>query len=135
MEFSDFTLGLGLDRYPFSVFTAEEEKDFLRIAFVRPVAYSPAIQAAKEGKNIFIYGERGTGKTALIFELVSERSKTATVAQISNFSALPIVPKLSDIYALYISTLTNLCHFQNATARFCWPRRRLCTGILTYFCH
>lgn len=108
MEFDDFTLGLGLDRYPFSVFTAEEEKEFLRIAFVRPLAYSPAIQAAKEGKNIFIYGERGTGKTALIFELVSERAKTATVAQVSNFSAVPKAPKLSDIYALYISTITNL---------------------------
>lgn len=108
IEFNEFNQGLGLDKYPFSVFTAEEEKDFLRVAFVRPVAYSPAIQAAKEGKNIFIYGERGTGKTALLFELISERSKAANVAQVSNFSELPIVPERADIYGLYVSTLADL---------------------------
>jgi Cdc6-like AAA superfamily ATPase len=108
IEFNDFTQGLGLDRYPFSVFTAEEEKEFLRVAFVRPIAYSPAIQAAREGKNIFLYGERGTGKTALLFELVSERSKAAKVAQVSNFSDLPLVPGRADIYGLYVSTLTDL---------------------------
>lgn len=108
IEFNDFTQGLGLDRYPFSVFTAEEEREFLRVAFVRPIAYSPAIQAAREGKNIFLYGERGTGKTALLFELVSERSKTAKVAQVSNFSDLPLVPGRADIYGLYVSTLTDL---------------------------
>jgi len=26
------------------------------------------------------------------------------------------------------------CHFQKTTAPFCWPRRRLCTRFLTYFC-
>lgn len=108
IEFDEFTRGFGLDKYPFSVFTAEEEQDFLRVAFVRPLAYSPAIQAAKEGKNIFLYGERGTGKTALLFELVSERSKTAKVAQVSDFAALPMIPVRADIYGLYVSTLADM---------------------------
>lgn len=108
IEFNEFCQGLGLDKYPFSVFTAEEEREFLRVAFVRPVAYSPAIQAATEGKNIFLYGERGTGKTALLFELVGERSKTAKVAQVSNFADLPITPVRADIFGLYISTLAEL---------------------------
>jgi hypothetical protein len=108
IEFDDFTRGFGLDKYPFSVFTAEEEKDFLRVAFVRPLAYSPAIQAAKEGKNIFLYGERGTGKTALLFELVTERSKTAEVAQVSDFADLPKIPDRADVYGLYVSTLAGM---------------------------
>ena len=45
----DLSTRLNTDKYPFSVFTAEEEKDFLRVAFVRPLAYSPAIQAAERG--------------------------------------------------------------------------------------
>lgn len=108
IEFNEFSQCLGLDKYPFSVFTAEEEREFLHVAFVRPVAYSPAIQAATEGKNIFLYGERGTGKTALLFELVSERSKAVKVAQISDFADLPIVPGRADIYGLYVSTLADL---------------------------
>lgn len=108
VDFNEFTRGLGLEKYPFSVFTAEEEIEFLRAAFVRPVAYSPAIQAATEGKNIFLYGERGTGKTALLFELMHERSKLAHVAHITSFAELPIIPGSADIYGLYISTLANL---------------------------
>lgn len=108
IEFDDFTRGLGLKKYPFSVFTAEEEKDFLSEAFVRPLAYSPAIQAAKAGTNIFLYGERGTGKTALLFELVSERSKNAKVAQISDFSDLPKIPDRADIFGLYVTALAGV---------------------------
>lgn len=107
VDFDKFTRGMGLDKYPFSVFTAEEEKDFLRAAFVKPLAYSPAIQAAKDGKNIFLYGERGTGKTALLFELMTECSKTAYVAQASDFSGIPRNPSQSDVYSLYVSTLAT----------------------------
>jgi hypothetical protein len=108
VEFDEFTRGLGLEKYPFSVYTAEEEKDFLKVAFVRPLAYSPCIQAAREGKNIFIYAERGTGKTALLFELVAERSKAAKVAQISDFSEVPKIPERADVYGLYVSTLADM---------------------------
>lgn len=108
IEFDEFTRGLGLDKYPFSVFTAEEEQDFLRVAFVRPLAYSPAIQAAKEGKNIFLYGERGTGKTALLFELVNERSKSAKVIPVSDFADLPKIPERADVYGLYVSALAGM---------------------------
>ena len=70
IDFDAFIQGLGLTKYPFSVFTAEEEKELLRSTFVRPLAYSPAVQAAERRTNIFLYGERGTGKTALLFELM-----------------------------------------------------------------
>ena len=108
IEFDKFTQGFGLEKYPFSVFTAEQEKDFLRLAFVRPLAYSPAIQAAKQGKNIFLYGERGTGKTALLFELVGECSKSSHVIQVSDFAALPKIPERADIYGLYVSALASI---------------------------
>lgn len=112
IEFDDFTRGFGLDRYPFSVFTAEEEKDFLREAFVQPLAYSPAIQAAREGKNIFLYGERGTGKTALLFELVNVRSSIAKVIQVTDFADLPKIPERADVYGLYISALAGMIFSQ-----------------------
>lgn len=107
VDFDAFTQGLGLTKYPFSVFTAEEEKEFLSDAFVRPLAYSPAVQAATSRKNIFLYGDRGTGKTALLFELVKASGPGSVVAQITDFSAIPITPSQSDIYSLYISTLAN----------------------------
>lgn len=107
IDFDAFTQGLGLTKYPFSVFTAEEEKEFLSTAFVRPLAYSPAVQAAKLRKNIFLYGERGTGKTALLFELMKACDASSTVAEVTDFSAVPISPSQSDICSIYISTLAS----------------------------
>lgn len=106
LDFDVFTQNLGLVKYPFSVFTAEEEKDFLSAAFVRPLAYSPAAQAARSRKNVFLYGERGTGKTALLFELVKACDPSSAVAEVTDFSAVPISPNQSDICSIYISTIS-----------------------------
>jgi len=107
MDFDAFTQGLGLTRYPFSVFTAEEERDFLSSVFVRPLAYSPAMQAASTSKSVFLYGERGTGKTALVFELINACLSESTVVEISDFSGIPITPNQSDIRGLYVSALAT----------------------------
>ncbi|WP_295553128.1 P-loop ATPase, Sll1717 family [uncultured Stenotrophomonas sp.] len=107
LDFDTFTQGMGFAKYPFSVFTAEEEKEFLSAAFVRPLAYSTAVDAAKSRKNIFLYGERGTGKTALLFELVKACDPSSTVAEITDFSEVPVIPSQSDVCSLYISTLAT----------------------------
>ncbi len=106
-DFDEFTKMLGFEKYPFSVFTAEEERDFLSTLFVKPLAYSPAVLAARERKNIFLYGERGTGKTALLYELIAECLSDATVAEIFDFSGIPISPSPSDVCGLYVSTLAT----------------------------
>ncbi|MYN42770.1 hypothetical protein GTP55_25840 [Duganella sp. FT109W] len=106
IEFEDFSKNIGLNNYPFSVFTAEEEKEFLNKAFIRPIAYSTSSSAAKEGKNVFIYGERGTGKTALLYRLTTECA--ASIVPISDYSALPLIPNKSDIHGFYLDNLSGL---------------------------
>jgi hypothetical protein len=103
VKFEEFTNSFGFVSYPFSVFTAEEEREFLNRAFIQPLAYSTASAAAKESKNVFIYGERGTGKTALLFKLMTECN--GTVIPISDYSPLPLVPTQSEILGFYISNI------------------------------
>jgi hypothetical protein len=111
-DFDGFSKSLGFDTYPFSVFTAEEEKDLLSDSFVKPMAFSPAAQAAKAGTNIFLYGERGTGKTALLYRLMLECGPAATIIEVSDFSSVPTAPVQADVYKFYVSSL--------ATAIFAW---------------
>jgi len=106
IEFEDFSKNLGLEIYPFSVFTAEEEKEFLDRAFIRPLAYSTSSNAVKNGKNVFIYGERGTGKTALLFKLANECD--GTVIQIHDYSSLPLIPDQSEIYKFYLNNISGV---------------------------
>jgi hypothetical protein len=106
IEFEEFGKNIGLTNYPFSVFTAEEEKEFLNRAFIRPLAYSTSSSAAKEGKNVFIYGERGTGKTALLYRLTIEC--TASVVPISDYSSLPLIPNKSDIHGFYLDNISSV---------------------------
>ena len=106
-DFESFTKALGFTTYPFSVFTAEEEKDLLNNSFVKPMAFSPAAQAAKAGTNIFLYGERGTGKTALLYRLTSECGQDAEIIEASDFSTVPVAPVQADIYKFYVSSLAT----------------------------
>ncbi|MBQ5962927.1 P-loop ATPase, Sll1717 family [Massilia sp. ZL223] len=106
VKFEDFAQSFGFVSYPFSVFTAEEEKEFLDRAFIQPLAYSTASAAAKERKNVFIYGERGTGKTALLYKLMSECN--SKVISISDYSQLPLVPSQTQILGFYISNIAPI---------------------------
>lgn len=63
---------MGFDRHPFSKFSAEEEIDYLSNIFHSPNYYQTILQDILENNTRLIFGERGIGKSALLYKLLEE---------------------------------------------------------------
>ena len=88
MEFEGYYKSLGLESYPFSVYTAESETEKGDSIYKKPQNYS-VIDEGVKSSSIIISGERGTGKTALNLD-ISRRKKSAgtLLVKIEEFSKL-----------------------------------------------
>lgn len=58
---------LGFKNNPFSTTTAEEEKAYIGEIFLKPRYYSAILSDIKDHRTKFIFGDRGIGKSALMF--------------------------------------------------------------------
>lgn len=88
MEFEEYYKSLGLDTYPFSVYTAESEIEKGESIYKKPPNYS-VIDEGVKGSSIIISGERGTGKTALNLDISRRKStKETLLVKIEEFSKL-----------------------------------------------
>ncbi|MCY8060443.1 hypothetical protein MOD54_08535 [Bacillus spizizenii] len=63
---------MGFISHPFSRYSAEEEEAYLKEIFNKPNYFSALYGDIKDGNSRFIYGERGIGKTALVYSLKDE---------------------------------------------------------------
>ncbi|MFZ3591363.1 P-loop ATPase, Sll1717 family [Bacillus sp. DJP31] len=81
---------LGFNDNPFSRFSAEEERDYLNDIFQNPKYFQTILTDIKEGRTRFIVGERGIGKSALMFrlkeELENENVLTLLIDRFDNFN-------------------------------------------------
>ena len=88
MEFHEYYKSLGLETYPFSVYTAESETEKGESIYKKPPNYS-VIDEGVKGSSIIISGERGTGKTALNLDISRRKSaKETLLVKIEEFSRL-----------------------------------------------
>lgn len=88
MEFEEYYKTLGLISYPFSVYTAESEKEKAESIYKKPSNYS-VIDEAINGSSIIITGERGSGKTALNLDITRRKQSDNTLlVHIEEFSKL-----------------------------------------------
>jgi len=88
LEFEGYYKSLGLEAYPFSVYTAESEMEKGDSIYKKPQNYS-VIDEGIKNSSIIISGERGSGKTALNQD-ISRRKKAAgtLLVKIEEFSKL-----------------------------------------------
>ena len=103
MLFDEFYRNFGLSKYPFSTYTAESELDKLEQLFVQPASYSPIRENIESGAPAFIYGERGTGKTALLKEVTSRIERI----EIDNYSSIPLESTKEKFYELFLNNLSK----------------------------
>lgn len=103
MTFEEFYKKFGFEKYPFSTFTAENELEKLNEIFVHPTCYSPIKESIDSGATAFIYGERGTGKTALLKETI----KSKKAIEIDNFASVPTDSSNEKFYDLLISNISK----------------------------
>ncbi|MEA9844388.1 P-loop ATPase, Sll1717 family [Xanthomonas campestris] len=88
MTFEEFYKNLGLEKYPFGVFTSEGERDVFDSIYLPPQNHSVILEGLKNTSAIII-GERGTGKTALSIDLGEKlSSRTNLLVRIEEFSDL-----------------------------------------------
>lgn len=63
---------LGLKQNPFSKFSAEEEKEYLDKIYECPKDYLTILSDVKSGSSRYIMGDRGFGKSALMYKLSND---------------------------------------------------------------
>ncbi|NJC37237.1 hypothetical protein GGR60_001772 [Xanthomonas arboricola] len=98
MTFEDFYKNLGLEKYPFGVFTSEGEKDVFDGIYLPPQNHSIILEGLKNTSAIIV-GERGTGKTALSIDLGEKLSiRTNLLVRIEEFSDLSTGYNHNDAY-------------------------------------
>lgn len=106
MTFAEFYYQFGLAEYPFNTFTTEDERENGEL-FVEPIDYSLIKDAFKNSRTIIMSGNRGTGKTAIVFDLMRNAPKNSFVIYIDDFSSLPEHPSTNDFYKMLCECLVN----------------------------
>lgn len=75
---------------PFSKFSAEEEKEILKDIFFYPQFYKQLLNLLKEGNSRFILGQRGQGKSAIIYRLFDDlQSQDTMPLLITKYDGIP----------------------------------------------
>lgn len=104
----EFYEGFGLKDYPFNVYTAENESQYANEIFVHPLNYDAIKSSYDSNRSIVIRGNRGTGKTALLNDLLTNTDpKTCIQCVIDDYSDLDINPQNSEYYHLIITNLVT----------------------------
>ena len=106
MNFKEYYSQFGIEEYPFNTFSTEQEKNADKL-FIEPVDYDVISDAFKDGKTILLYGNRGTGKTAMVNNLVKIADKDDLTCYIDDYSSVGENGDLLEFYTLIIEALIS----------------------------
>ena len=103
-----FYRGIGLENYPFNVYTAENEREYAANIFVHPHNYDAIKQSFDSNRSIIVLGNRGTGKTALLNDLRQSASQSdCLVCDIEDYSKIGIPSTTESFYKIMVNTLVS----------------------------
>ena len=104
----DLYSNLGFKSNPFSRFSAEEEKEYLSSIYIKPRYYNTLRDDLSNGTSRFIFGQRGSGKSALIIELEKELFLyNSFPIIIDNYDNVPLKQNDSHLVLLVIQNFTQ----------------------------
>lgn len=104
----DLYNNLGFSSNPFSRFSAEEEKEYLTSIYIKPRYYNTLRDDLSKGTSRFIFGQRGSGKSALIIELEKELFlKNSFPIIIDNYDNVPLKQNDGHLVLLVIQNLSQ----------------------------
>lgn len=87
---------MGFNENPFNKYSAEEELKYLSEMYQKPTYYESLLSEISEGNSRYLLGERGIGKSALMYYLISDLKKKQIFAiLIDEFDGIPI--KIMDV--------------------------------------
>lgn len=101
---------LGLKQNPFSKFSAEEEKEYLDKIYECPKDYLTILSDVKSGSSRYIMGDRGFGKSALMYKLTNDLEEADIFSVlIDSYDEIPLKNNGTDIlYMLCNKVITSL---------------------------
>lgn len=105
--FDKFCEGFGFKSYPFNFFTAEDEKPKQSELFVATKLYSPLLEAFESGSTMLLSGDRGTGKTSIIYDFMRRSDKHNLLCQIDDYSSLSKEYTEANFYKFITRNLVN----------------------------
>lgn len=83
-------MNLGFEKNPFSKFSAEEEQIYLKEIYEVPRYYQTLLEEIAEGNSRYLLGERGVGKSALMFYLIEDlKAKGVYPVLIDEYDEIP----------------------------------------------
>ena len=92
---------LGLKQNPFSKFSAEEEKEYLDKIYECPKDYLTILSDVKSGSSRYIMGDRGFGKSALMYKLTSDLEDSDIFSVLIDcYDEIPLKDNGTDILCL-----------------------------------
>lgn len=87
----DLFANLGFKKNPFSKFSAEEEQIYLKEIYEVPRYYQTLLEEIAEGNSRYLLGERGVGKSELMFYLIEDlKRKGVYPVLIDEYDGIPI---------------------------------------------
>lgn len=82
---------MGFEKNPFSKFSAEDERYYLKEIYEVPRFYRTLLDEIVEGNSRYLLGERGVGKSALMFYLMEDlKKKNIYSILIDEYDGIPV---------------------------------------------
>ncbi len=106
--FEDFYRAFGFGSYPFQMFSSENEKHAQPGLFIRTSMYGPIIAGFLGNQSMIMAGDRGSGKTAIIYDFVREKPspEKTLIVQIDDYSSLVGEPSTGSFYRFLIEKIS-----------------------------
>jgi hypothetical protein len=106
---NELYINLGFNENPFSRYSAEEELDYLDKIYNTPKYYTSIYSDIKKGLSRFVIGERGIGKSALMFKLMKDLGDYRSFAVIiDQFDEIPLIDNGKELLVLIIRKLITM---------------------------
>ncbi len=108
ITFGSFYKAFGFSEYPFSQFTSEHETEKGKALFIDTQMYSPIIEGFRDRRTMILSGDRGTGKTAVLYDFNRNTQRQNTIViSVSDYSQLGTKFEGSDLYKFVIRNLSD----------------------------
>ena len=134
ISFEKFYKKFGYIQYPFNSFTAEDEKERQSRLFISTQKYSPILEAFLSKSSMLLLGDRGTGKTSILYDFTRQAPSNRLVCKIDDFSGLKTDFSDADFYNFVLRSSVNRFFEQLSTAKL--HKKKISDKdkiLLTYF--
>ena len=102
MDFEYFITNFKFTKFPFTQFSTEREAQRDKL-FYRPSDYSRLVEAFDSSQSILVLGNRGSGKTAILYDIKSKEDVNTLSAWMDDFSTLSLKFEANEFYHLMIN--------------------------------